>query len=124
MGVDVTDLALHDLRRLVAPGAQEAILFNRLVPGDNLRYGDLRPDPERGGNRWRGKRAWKATFRGFPGRLSALGSEGDSPQAAASANWAALRPRPDGDRPLLGAYDAWRSVDKTTTADAILELDP
>jgi len=126
---DVTDLALHDLRRAGGPVPQEGYLFSRL-PGRQNCVTAIPAADLSGWNRLAAARniqragalTARRAIRGFPGRLSDSGRRtGDHPQRRQRQRAAPLRPRPDGARrPAAGARTMpWRSV-ATTTAPRFL----
>ena len=113
-GVDVTDLALHDLRRLVALVPQEGYLFTASL-ADNLRYGDPDADLERVESVAREARL-EGDIRGFPDGYQTLVGERGITLSGGQRQRAALGRALMVDAPLLVLDDALASVDNNTAA--------
>ena len=91
-GVDVTTMALPDLRGLVALVPQEGYLFTASL-ADNLRYGEPGASLEAGGDGRLDRPDWRQTSAGFPMVTAPWWESGASPSAAGSASelpWAGL----------------------------------
>jgi ATP-binding cassette subfamily B protein len=113
-GVDVTALALSELRRQVALVPQEGYLFTASL-ADNLRYGDPEANLERVENAARQARL-EGDIKGFPDGYATLVGERGITLSGGQRQRTALGRALLVEAPLLVLDDALASVDNNTAA--------
>jgi len=113
-GIDITQLALEDLRRQVGLVPQEGFLFTASL-ADNLRYGEPDASMERVEEAARQARL-EADVKGFPDGYATLVGERGITLSGGQRQRTALGRALLGDAPLLVLDDALASVDNNTAA--------
>jgi len=113
-GVDITAMALDDLRRQVALVPQEGYLFTASL-ADNLRYGSPEATLERVEQAARAARL-EGDIRGFPDGYATLVGERGITLSGGQRQRTALGRALLMEAPLLVLDDALASVDNTTAA--------
>jgi ATP-binding cassette subfamily B protein len=116
-GVDVTALALDDLRRQVALVPQEGFLFTSTL-ADNLRYGDPSA-PMSQVERVARQARLEADIKGFPDGYQTLVGERGITLSGGQRQRTALGRALLLEAPLLVLDDALASVDNTTAAEIL-----
>jgi len=116
-GVDITQLALGDLRHRVALVPQEGFLFTATL-ADNLRYGDPAASRERVEASARAARL-EADVKGFPDGYQTLVGERGITLSGGQRQRTALGRALLVEAPLLVLDDALASVDNTTAAEIL-----
>ena len=119
-GIDITDLALDDLRRQVALVPQEGFLFTASL-ADNLRYGDPGAPMERVEEASRQARL-EADVKGFPDGYATLVGERGITLSGGQRQRTALGRALLMESPLLVLDDALASVDNNTAAGILAEV--
>ena len=119
-GVDVTDLALDDLRRQVALVPQEGYLFTATL-ADNLRYGEPEASLARVEEASRQARL-AADVKGFPDGYATLVGERGITLSGGQRQRTALGRALLVEAPLLVLDDALASVDNSTAAGILAEV--
>jgi len=119
-GIDITDLALDDLRRQVALVPQEGFLFTASL-ADNLRYGDPGAPMERVEEASRQARL-EADVKGFPDGYATLVGERGITLSGGQRQRTALGRALLVEAPLLVLDDALASVDNNTAAEILAEV--
>ena len=119
-GVDITRLALEDLRRQVALVPQEGFLFTASL-ADNLRYGDPGAPIERVEEASRQARL-EADVKGFPDGYATLVGERGITLSGGQRQRTALGRALLVEAPLLVLDDALASVDNNTAAGILAEV--
>jgi ATP-binding cassette subfamily B protein len=119
-GVDVTDLALDDLRRQVALVPQEGYLFTATL-ADNLRYGEPEAPLARVEEASRQARL-AADVKGFPDGYATLVGERGITLSGGQRQRTALGRALLVEAPLLVLDDALASVDNSTAAGILAEV--
>jgi ATP-binding cassette subfamily B protein len=119
-GVDVTDLALADLRRQVALVPQEGYLFTATL-ADNLRYGEPEAPLARVEEASRQARL-AADVKGFPDGYATLVGERGITLSGGQRQRTALGRALLVEAPLLVLDDALASVDNSTAAGILAEV--
>jgi len=119
-GVDVTDLALADLRSQVALVPQEGYLFTATL-ADNLRYGEPEASQQRVETASRQARL-DADVRGFPDGYGTLVGERGITLSGGQRQRTALGRALLVEAPLLVLDDALASVDNATAAGILAEV--
>ncbi len=119
-GVDVTDLALDDLRRQVALVPQEGYLFTATL-ADNLRYGEPEAPLARVEEASRQARL-EADVKGFPDGYATLVGERGITLSGGQRQRTALGRALLVEAPLLVLDDALASVDNSTAAGILAEV--
>jgi len=119
-GVDVTAMALGQLRRQVALVPQEGFLFTATL-ADNLRYGDPGAPAEQVERAARQARL-EGDIKGFPDGYSTLVGERGITLSGGQRQRAALGRALLIEAPLLVLDDALASVDNTTAAEILREV--
>jgi ATP-binding cassette subfamily B protein len=116
-GVDITQLALSDLRQRLALVPQEGFLFTATL-ADNLRYGDPAASQERVEASARAARL-EADVKGFPDGYQTLVGERGITLSGGQRQRTALGRALLVEAPLLVLDDALASVDNTTAAEIL-----
>jgi ATP-binding cassette subfamily B protein len=119
-GIDITLLALEDLRRQVALVPQEGFLFTATL-ADNLRYGDPGAPIERVEKASRQARL-EADVKGFPDGYATLVGERGITLSGGQRQRTALGRALLVEAPLLVLDDALASVDNNTAAGILAEI--
>jgi len=119
-GIDITRLALEDLRRQVALVPQEGFLFTASL-ADNLRYGDPGAPIERVEKASRQARL-EADVKGFPDGYATLVGERGITLSGGQRQRTALGRALLVEAPLLVLDDALASVDNNTAAGILAEI--
>ena len=119
-GIDITRLALEDLRRQVALVPQEGFLFTASL-ADNLRYGDPGAPIERVEMASRQARL-EADVKGFPDGYATLVGERGITLSGGQRQRTALGRALLVEAPLLVLDDALASVDNNTAAGILAEI--
>ena len=119
-GIDITRLALEDLRRQVALVPQEGFLFTASL-ADNLRYGDPGATIERVEKASRQARL-EADVKGFPDGYATLVGERGITLSGGQRQRTALGRALLVEAPLLVLDDALASVDNNTAAGILAEI--
>jgi ATP-binding cassette subfamily B protein len=119
-GIDITRLALEDLRRQVALVPQEGFLFTASL-ADNLRYGDPGAPIERVEKVSRQARL-EADVKGFPDGYATLVGERGITLSGGQRQRTALGRALLVEAPLLVLDDALASVDNNTAAGILAEI--
>ena len=119
-GIDITRLALEDLRRQVALVPQEGFLFTASL-ADNLRYGDPGAQIERVEKASRQARL-EADVKGFPDGYATLVGERGITLSGGQRQRTALGRALLVEAPLLVLDDALASVDNNTAAGILAEI--
>jgi ATP-binding cassette subfamily B protein len=119
-GIDITRLALDDLRRQVALVPQEGFLFTASL-ADNLRYGDPGAPIERVEEASRQARL-ESDVRGFPDGYATLVGERGITLSGGQRQRTALGRALLVEAPLLVLDDALASVDNNTAAGILAEV--
>ena len=119
-GIDITLLALEDLRRQVALVPQEGFLFTASL-ADNLRYGDPGAPIERVEKASRQARL-EADVKGFPDGYATLVGERGITLSGGQRQRTALGRALLVEAPLLVLDDALASVDNNTAAGILAEI--
>jgi ATP-binding cassette subfamily B protein len=119
-GIDITRLALEDLRRQVALVPQEGFLFTASL-ADNLRYGDPGAPNERVEEASRQARL-EADVKGFPDGYATLVGERGITLSGGQRQRTALGRALLVEAPLLVLDDALASVDNNTAAGILAEV--
>ena len=119
-GIDITRLALEDLRRQVALVPQEGFLFTASL-ADNLRYGDPGAPMERVEEASRQARL-EADVKGFPDGYTTLVGERGITLSGGQRQRTALGRALLVEAPLLVLDDALASVDNNTAAGILAEI--
>jgi ATP-binding cassette subfamily B protein len=119
-GIDITRLALEDLRRQVALVPQEGFLFTATL-ADNLRYGDPGAPIERVEKASRQARL-EADVKGFPDGFATLVGERGITLSGGQRQRTALGRALLVEAPLLVLDDALASVDNNTAAGILAEI--
>jgi ATP-binding cassette subfamily B protein len=119
-GIDITCLALEDLRRQVALVPQEGFLFTASL-ADNLRYGDPGAPIERVEKASRQARL-EADVKGFPDGYATLVGERGITLSGGQRQRTALGRALLVEAPLLVLDDALASVDNNTAAGILAEI--
>jgi ATP-binding cassette subfamily B protein len=119
-GIDITRLALEDLRRQVALVPQEGFLFTASL-ADNLRYGDPGAPIERVEEASRQARL-EADVKGFPDGYATLVGERGITLSGGQRQRTALGRALLVEAPLLVLDDALASVDNNTAAGILAEV--
>lgn len=119
-GIDITRLALEDLRRQVALVPQEGFLFTASL-ADNLRYGDPGASIERVEKASRQARL-EADVKGFPDGYATLVGERGITLSGGQRQRTALGRALLVEAPLLVLDDALASVDNNTAAGILAEI--
>jgi ATP-binding cassette subfamily B protein len=119
-GIDITRLALEDLRRQVALVPQEGFLFTASL-ADNLRYGDPGASIERVEEASRQARL-EADVKGFPDGYATLVGERGITLSGGQRQRTALGRALLVEAPLLVLDDALASVDNNTAAGILAEV--
>jgi len=119
-GVDITQLALEDLRRRVALVPQEGFLFTATL-ADNLRYGDPEAPMARVEEASRQARL-EGDVKGFPDGYATLVGERGITLSGGQRQRTALGRALLVEAPLLVLDDALASVDNTTAAGILAEV--
>ena len=119
-GIDITLLALEDLRRQVALVPQEGFLFTASL-ADNLRYGDPGASIERVEKASRQARL-EADVKGFPDGYATLVGERGITLSGGQRQRTALGRALLVEAPLLVLDDALASVDNNTAAGILAEI--
>jgi len=119
-GIDITRLALEDLRRQVALVPQEGFLFTASL-ADNLRYGDPVAPMERVEKASRQARL-EADVKGFPDGYATLVGERGITLSGGQRQRTALGRALLVEAPLLVLDDALASVDNNTAAGILAEI--
>jgi ATP-binding cassette subfamily B protein len=119
-GIDITRLALEDLRRQVALVPQEGFLFTASL-ADNLRYGDPVAPIERVEKASRQARL-EADVKGFPDGYATLVGERGITLSGGQRQRTALGRALLVEAPLLVLDDALASVDNNTAAGILAEI--
>jgi len=119
-GIDITRLALEDLRRQVALVPQEGFLFTATL-ADNLRYGDPGAPIERVEKASRQARL-EADVKGFPDGYATLVGERGITLSGGQRQRTALGRALLVEAPLLVLDDALASVDNNTAAGILAEI--
>ena len=119
-GVDVTAMALAELRRQVALVPQEGFLFTASL-ADNLRYGDPEAPAERV-ERAAQQARLEGDIKGFPDGYGTLVGERGITLSGGQRQRAALGRALLIEAPLLVLDDALASVDNTTAAEILREV--
>ena len=119
-GIDITQLALDDLRRQVALVPQEGFLFTASL-ADNLRYGDPGAPIERVEEASRQARL-EADVKGFPDGYATLVGERGITLSGGQRQRTALGRALLVEAPLLVLDDALASVDNNTAAGILAEV--
>jgi len=119
-GIDITRLALDDLRRQVALVPQEGFLFTASL-ADNLRYGDPGAPMERVEEASRQARL-EADVKGFPDGYATLVGERGITLSGGQRQRTALGRALLVEAPLLVLDDALASVDNNTAAGILAEV--
>ena len=119
-GVDITQLALEDLRRRVALVPQEGFLFTATL-ADNLRYGDPEASMARVEEASRQARL-EGDVKGFPDGYATLVGERGITLSGGQRQRTALGRALLVEAPLLVLDDALASVDNTTAAGILAEV--
>jgi ATP-binding cassette subfamily B protein len=119
-GVDVTDLALDDLRRQVALVPQEGYLFTATL-ADNLRYGEPEAPLARVEEASRQARL-AGDVKGFPDGYATLVGERGITLSGGQRQRTALGRALLVEAPLLVLDDALASVDNSTAAGILAEV--
>jgi len=119
-GIDITLLALEDLRRQVALVPQEGFLFTATL-ADNLRYGDPGAPIERVEKASRQARL-EADVKGFPDGYATLVGERGITLSGGQRQRTALGRALLVEAPLLVLDDALASVDNNTAAGILTEI--
>jgi ATP-binding cassette subfamily B protein len=119
-GIDITRLALEDLRRQVALVPQEGFLFTASL-ADNLRYGDPGAPIERVEKASRQARL-EADVKGFPDGYTTLVGERGITLSGGQRQRTALGRALLVEAPLLVLDDALASVDNNTAAGILAEI--
>ncbi len=119
-GIDITRLALEDLRRQVALVPQEGFLFTASL-ADNLRYGDPGAPIERVEKASRQARL-EADVKGFPDGYATLVGERGITLSGGQRQRTALGRALLMEAPLLVLDDALASVDNNTAAGILAEI--
>jgi ATP-binding cassette subfamily B protein len=119
-GIDITRLALEDLRRQVALVPQEGFLFTASL-ADNLRYGDPGATIERVEKASRQARL-EGDVKGFPDGYATLVGERGITLSGGQRQRTALGRALLVEAPLLVLDDALASVDNNTAAGILAEI--
>ena len=119
-GIDITRLALEDLRRQVALVPQEGFLFTASL-ADNLRYGDPGAPIDRVEKASRQARL-EADVKGFPDGYATLVGERGITLSGGQRQRTALGRALLVEAPLLVLDDALASVDNNTAAGILAEI--
>ena len=119
-GIDITRLALEDLRRQVALVPQEGFLFTASL-ADNLRYGDPGAPIEQVEKASRQARL-EADVKGFPDGYATLVGERGITLSGGQRQRTALGRALLVEAPLLVLDDALASVDNNTAAGILAEI--
>ena len=119
-GIDITRLALEDLRRQVALVPQEGFLFTASL-ADNLRYGEPGAPMERVEEASRQARL-EADVKGFPDGYATLVGERGITLSGGQRQRTALGRALLVESPLLVLDDALASVDNNTAAGILAEV--
>lgn len=119
-GVDITQLALDDLRRRVALVPQEGFLFTATL-ADNLRYGDPEAPMAQVEEASRQARL-EGDVKGFPDGYATLVGERGITLSGGQRQRTALGRALLVEAPLLVLDDALASVDNTTAAGILAEV--